>query len=386
MEREAKPSQTCLEGFMKRLAIPPAATMWKNRPSAFLSGNQYERARRSKLEEAYENDNTRATKEGVKIPPRPREEQWRQRRHYLRTCQRNVFCFRKKYSVATEIVQTLLDTDADIIVLNEFGGASGDQSERSRDHAVQLLQDAGYSVAIAACTWPTAIATRLPIHQSTRFSLDHIRDAVALQIQIDPTPADADAAGEDSSRLLWIYGTHLEDGDFHGGKFRLLEMEALLGYLQKNLQESRRDEETSSMNHDVLLVGDFNQQRQQDYTEEEWGLICANKRQRASPPSDGVADLLEESGFSCVWDEQHFRHQPSGTTSPSGVAASNWKPGSPPPSTHWTGTVIDYTWYRRATDNPVGSKHSCIKRLHGVYVSPSNLSDHRLVVCDWELT
>lgn len=351
--------------------------MWKHRPSALLSGTKtYERARRYQLEEDYKRDNKRASADGVKIPPRPPEEPWRQqRRHYLRTCQWNVLYFETSHSRATEVVQTLLDTDVDIIVLNEFGSAGGDDSgERSRNHAVQLLQDAGYSIAIAACMWPTAIATRLPIQQSTRFSLDHLRDAVALQIQVDHGPTDD--AGEES-RLLWIYGTHLEDSDVEGGKYRLWEMEALLGHLKHNLQKSSHD---TGLNNDVLLVGDFNQQRQQDYTEGEWNLICANKQQRASPPNDGVADLLERSGFTCIWDNHHFQ---SCTASRDGVTASNWKPDSPPPSTHWTGTVIDYTWYRRATG--ADNNQSCIKQLHGVYVSPSNLSDHRLVVCDWEL-
>ena len=53
------------------------------------------------------------------------------------------------------------------------------------------------------------------------------------------------------------------------------------------------------------------------------------------------------------------------------TVAHNWAPGAPPPATHWTGTVIDFAFAR----GPVVPR--------GVFVVPSNLSDHRSVITDW---
>lgn len=354
--------------------------MWQHRPSALKSENAYERATRSSLELAYQNDNKRASSQGVKIPHRPREESIG-RRKYLRTCQWNVLYFKSTRAVATEVVKTLLATDPDIIVLNEFGTNGGSVSERVRDYVVQCLEGAGYTVLIADSAYPTGVATRLPVQQYAKFPLDHIRAAVSIQVRVDGDLTDSTIIGE-GDRLIWIYGTHLEDSDVQGGKYRLLEMQALLKHLEHTAATCTSvDEKTLGMDYDVLLVGDLNQQRQEDYSDNEWTSICVNKQRRKSPQSDGVADKLKSSGFSCVWDKSHYQTRsdfgaPKGKSS---MTVSNWRPGSPPPSTHWTGTIIDYTWYRP------GVRHPCIKRIHGVYVSPSNLSDHRLVVCDWEL-
>ena len=113
-------------------------------------------------------------------------------------------------------------------------------------------------------------------------------------------------------------------------------------------------------NH-VMIIGDFNQQRKQDYTRDEWQMICENKQRRKSPLDDGVAYLLSAFGYRCICDRPFAKQ-------------TNWSPLDPPPATHWSGTIVDHTYYK---DDRL--------LLNGVYVSPSNLSDHRLVVCDWEL-
>ena len=51
----------------------------------------------------------------------------------------------------------------------------------------------------------------------------------------------------------------------------------------------------------------------------------------------------------------------------------NWKKNDPPPSTHWTGTIVDYS-YGKGKDLAVSA----------LYVSPCGLSDHRLLVTDWK--
>jgi endonuclease/exonuclease/phosphatase (EEP) superfamily protein YafD len=119
------------------------------------------------------------------------------------------------------------------------------------------------------------------------------------------------------------------------------------------------------MHHDhvgerVLIAGDFNQQRQQDYTMEEWQRICANKARRDSPETDNVAETLAQAGYTCNLDASLIT-----------TAARNCPLTDPPPSTHWTGTIVDHTYFRNL-------------ELLGVYVSPSDWSDHRLTVCDWQ--
>lgn len=152
-------------------------------------------------------------------------------------------------------------------------------------------------------------------------------------------------AGGDST--FWVYGTHLDDGDDRAGKDRFEEAKVLLSRIKSD----------TAIDDAVIVAGDFNQQRQVDYTEPEWASICANKQNRDSPRDDGVAFALTQAGFVCTFD--------------SGSAKSkNWKPADPPPATHWSGTAIDYSYSRNLDAT-------------GVYVSPSDLSDHRLIITDW---
>lgn len=71
---------------------------------------------------------------------------------------------------------------------------------------------------------------------------------------------------------------------------------------------------------------------------------------------------LQRQAFTVSFDNLHA------------TVGRNLPPNTPPPSTHWTGTLIDYTYFTGPG-----------LELKGVYVSPSNLSDHRLVVSDWTL-
>jgi hypothetical protein len=103
----------------------------------------------------------------------------------------------------------------------------------------------------------------------------------------------------------------------------------------------------------VIVVGDFNQQRDRDYTVSEWQAIRASKKRRNEARCDGVASLMDNAGFLCIFDQ---------------ASSCNWR--GLPPSTHWTGTVVDYSYFRNLYQK-------------GVYVSPCGLSDHRLIACDW---
>lgn len=86
----------------------------------------------------------------------------------------------------------------------------------------------------------------------------------------------------------------------------------------------------------------------------------ASKAHRGSPEDDGVAAAFAVAGFQCCFD------------APSS-AKRGWFPASPPPSTHWTGTVVDYAYAKGRL------------QLAGVYIAPSPLSDHRPLICDWEV-
>jgi endonuclease/exonuclease/phosphatase family metal-dependent hydrolase len=107
----------------------------------------------------------------------------------------------------------------------------------------------------------------------------------------------------------------------------------------------------------LIVAGDFNQQRERDYTTAEWALIQASKAHRASLQDDGVAAAFAAAGFQCCFDMP--------------CSQRGWSAASPPPSTHWTGTVVDYAYAKGSV------------RLEGVFVVPSDLSDHRPVICDW---
>ena len=93
------------------------------------------------------------------------------------------------------------------------------------------------------------------------------------------------------------------------------------------------------------------------------GKSPSSKARRGSPEDDGVATAFEAAGFRCCFDA---------AAEGRGVRRG-WAPASPPPATHWTGTVVDYAYARGAV------------ALDGCYVVPSGLSDHRPVICDWAL-
>ena len=304
--------------------------VWNFRPSALLS-IFYAKIRVSDLFKHYNADNEKALKEGVQIPSRPKNQS------LLRTCQWNIHFFvatdgsSDKY-VVNGMVDALLEVDADVIVLNEFGDGMV-EDWRTRLMSKRLKQS-GYSLFDCDIPYPTAVATWLPIDKYKEIALDSERSAMAVRVRMS------------DGTKVWVYGTHLSDSDDAYGHQRAGEMRILLDHVHNNTSNEER----------ILVAGDFNQQRQKDYSAQEWEAICANKARRGSPAEDGVARLLQESDFICMWDEWK---------------QSNWDTPYPP-ATHWSGTIIDYTYARHL-------------EVDGVYVAPSSLSDHRLIVCDWNL-
>merc|ERR1711937_417602 len=90
----------------------------------------------------------------------------------------------------------------------------------------------------------------------------------------------------------------------------------------------------------VIVTGDFNQQRRRDYYPSEWNRIAESASRRRVPTDDGVSSTLDDNNFRCVLDAVK-----GSSTSTDEEVQCNWDKASPPPSTHWSGTTIDYTYY-----------------------------------------
>lgn len=328
-------------------------SLWRR--TSVLGLSTYATISADSLFEHYQRDNEQAAAANVEIPRRPAagtdSRGWR-------VCQWNVHYFHTMDSSGNfrttydEIYQELMKHDPDIIVLNE--AAADDPAECL--HFMRRLVNAGYQHwRVANIHFPTAMLVR---HSGeiwiNEIALDAKRTAVVMGVQL---PQETDITARDSSgttkpRTLWIYGTHLHHLEDCPGR-RSLEMQTLLNHAKDRPPTDA-----------LLIVGDFNQQRPQDYASEEWERILANKAHRGeSTASDGVAELLEAQGLACVWDNDD-----SNNTGAS--HGRNWSATDPPPATHWSGTVIDYAYSRHV-------------RNVGVYVSPAGWSDHRLVITDW---
>ena len=324
------------------------------------------------------------------------------------------------HTITAGIIRSICETDSDVLVLNEIhwreetttssssdsggGGAecskchggyyhceSTKQAIRSSQALLEeVLRLRGYHCSRVAGhgDTPTMVATRKKVLASKEVVLSDNRSALCLLLEVGPPAAPGGGAGR-----CWVVGTHLDA--FCAGR-RRSEIRTLL-------EEASSEAGAGGAGVPVLVAGDFNQQRSRDYTPPEWRRVAASADLRGVPRDDGVAKLLEENGFRCVLDD--VRAPPGGgaddaaeaaATTPSAVAC-NWDQTQPPPSTHWSGTTIDYTYYHNQTNNinnnkaPSSSSSSTtttktVLAPHGVYVGPAGFSDHRMTVTDWVLT
>jgi endonuclease/exonuclease/phosphatase family metal-dependent hydrolase len=299
--------------------------LWSFRPSALHQSDYANVPSSRQLMQLYMNDNTRAWNEGVGIPPRDSS--------LLRIAQWNTYAFShvtpSDKRTFTGIAETLFQTDADVFILNEYHWGSKSPLHCQFENQ---LRDRGYEVYVGTAFASTMIATKLHVDHFNEVRLDEERSAVILRVESAP--------GEEK---VWVVGTHLND---FNGRARNREMAALLQELPAEANER------------VLIVGDLNQQRQQDYQQDEWQRICENMTKRSAPRDDGVSFLLQKEGFSSIFDR----------TPPK----CNWQFSMKPPSTHWTGTIVDYAYGRNMI-------------AEGVYISPAYWSDHRMVVSDWAI-
>mmetsp|Transcript_34342 Transcript_34342/g.38344 ORF Transcript_34342/g.38344 Transcript_34342/m.38344 type:complete len:662 (+) Transcript_34342:93-2078(+) len=293
---------------------------------------------------------------------------------------------------------------------------------------------------------PTMIASRRPVLQHQELMLSNNRSALCILIDTTPhsgssVPAAAteddhrdDNSNSSSSKInttashknnyCWIVGTHLDAFD---AEQRRHEIGIILQKFNRN-HDNENDTTTTTTTTPtinpttipVLLMGDFNQQRQQDYTVHEWQQIGASAARRSVPTDDGVADLLQHHSFRCIYDDvvatataMHHSNGGRSTTSTVDVVKCNWSNNNNdgmmmqhniPPSTHWSGTTIDYTYYydgqqqqpknntttTRNTISSTPTHHKQQQQQHkltpeGVYISPVGYSDHRMTVTDWNI-
>jgi len=341
---------------------------WKFRPYALTSSagtntNIYTSpSSRQKLLTHYEEDNQRAIREGVKILPSSKSSK-------LRTLQWNInnFCHNRHTHSTSDIIregiiQTILDADADVLILNEYCSYVQDLKLLSFE---KDIADLGYHVVeCGTVDFPTALATRLEVKELREVRLSYDRSALVVQVR----------SNSGSRELVWVIGTHL---NHFSGERRHNEMMVLMNKLKQTMGDD------FGTNERIVLAGDLNQQRSHDYAQDgEWRKICSGMDFRHSCHDDGVANVLTDQGFTCAWDStlpcykstlsrsiltnNDSAENNEGTTT---IVTTNWET-SHPPATHWSGTIVDYSY-------------GCNVSPVAVSISPCGWSDHRMTVCDW---
>jgi endonuclease/exonuclease/phosphatase family metal-dependent hydrolase len=356
---------------------------WSFRPSVLQVWN-YHQLKKDEIVEYYIRDNERAQKEGVTIPPHPSpfssiqtqqpqqqslglDQEQDQQPCFLRTAQWNLQAWRSPRGDCTDIDgihRTLFATDADVLILNEYHWGDRDSrylyNGKVHSYFERQLTSHGYHHFYCGINiTPTLIATKHPVLDYVEIRLSHERSALCLKLSLH-------------SMAVWVIGAHLDHLD---GDQRYNEMQMLLKKIDKHDNSgllTQDDPKTTP----IIIMGDFNQQRQQDYTPQEWELIEKSMDRRKACHNDGVAALLEKHNFCCVFDqlpnlESHHDHHHHNNNIQF-RRCCNWEIPSLPPSTHWSGTTIDYSYSRNIP-------------IHGVYISPAGYSDHRMTVCDWTL-
>lgn len=336
-----------------------SSSSWSFRPSV-LQEPHYHELKVDDITDYYVRDNERAEHEGVSIPPHPSvtttssssnadygySSAATQETLHLRTAQWNIQAWRSPQGTPANVqgIQNILrQVQADVLILNEYHW--NDWNTRVHQTFERFLLRQGYQRWHCGTNGtPTLVASKYDVLEYKEIKLSYERSALCLKLNVP-----------EQLQPVWVIGTHLDHLD---GSQRHLEMEMLLNTL--------REEHNTIFTNDepVILAGDFNQQRKRDYTKQEWQRIAASMYKRKACPDDSVGTLLESQSFRCVFDQlgQQQQHR----------ATFNWETSSLPPSTHWSGTTIDYT-YTRHLD------------VQGVYISPAGYSDHRMTVCDWKV-
>eukprot|EP00037_Helgoeca_nana_P017691 m.167468 g.167468 ORF g.167468 m.167468 type:complete len:400 (-) comp24102_c0_seq9:349-1548(-) len=273
----------------------------------------------------------------------------------IRVLQWNINCMNgagDKHPDVTDVFTEVMRHKADVIVLNEFGSGvytgvgkvRGRADESSINKLAALLLRGGYALYATSVIFPTVVAVAMTDRVLEHEAISISRNRGAIRVKVNVVRGG-------QSRTFTVYGTHL---DHMHGDTRRAEIEALLADVARHTKSSG-----PGVPPTVLIAGDFNEQRQVDYDPQDWADICSGKLRRGENRSKvgQVAQSLTAAGFRCCFDDAD--------------GPKNWDPRGPPPPTHWSSTVIDFAYTRGGFCDA------------GVYVSDSNLSDHRPVVTDW---
>ena len=275
------------------------------------------------------------------------------------------------------VANVVLGLNPDVVVLQEAGRDPSIYADvcwqvhcdRVRD-LTDILKEVGFDICSTKCGNPflVAVAARHTISKATPFNLDNghewkhlvstapgelYRDKNNNKLKINESRTanyvQVKLGGEVDIRF---YATHLHHNNYtrDNNGARAAEMRELLKH--------------QGVDGAALVVGDMNQQRQKDYSPDEWAIIQSRvKGDRAE--DDGVDTLLQAMGFRACWDLPAQRNFPgAGTHDPNAGA---------PPMTHWTGTTVDYVYFQ--------SKMAGVHPL-GVYVYFTKESDHLPIVVD----
>eukprot|EP00339_Tiarina_fusa_P011556 CAMPEP_0117032714 /NCGR_PEP_ID=MMETSP0472-20121206/23437_1 /TAXON_ID=693140 ORGANISM="Tiarina fusus, Strain LIS" /NCGR_SAMPLE_ID=MMETSP0472 /ASSEMBLY_ACC=CAM_ASM_000603 /LENGTH=247 /DNA_ID=CAMNT_0004741445 /DNA_START=92 /DNA_END=832 /DNA_ORIENTATION=+ len=246
-------------------------TSWKSRPSSLFSRVTYSSLAVTAMKSQYTQDCKRANDDGVKIRPRCADAQ-------IRTLQWNIHAWTTAHDeespkITAGFVDAIFDADADVVILNEYHWGETDCRHTNFERE---LRSRGYVLFCGTVECPTAVATRLRVLEGREVPLSVERSALALLVA---TP---------QREKIWVIGTHLDHLD---GELRKKEMSMLLEDLKANVGEDER----------IIVAGDFNQQRQQDYTPVEWKRISDSMKRRRVCEDDGVFALLQKTKFKCAW-------------------------------------------------------------------------------------
>lgn len=284
--------------------------------------------------------------------------------------------------VTAELANAVVtELGADILVLQEALADPKDYEDASCEAAclrVQrldpLLEAGGYCLKRGTHANPVLVATRLPASAWCELDLDDGHEW-AERMRSSPGRLKRDAQGSVcvsvnesrplmyvevgvGSRSLGVYGAHLHHVNYVDSPegCRAAEARAFLA-------------DANSRSPDVVvLAADFNQPRKRDHPPEEWEVISVANRRFKNPEDDGVARLLSDAGFRASWDQ-------SG-------AHRNFPGDSAPPMTHWTGTTLDFAYYRCQGN---AGDATAVVRVHGAYLFFTDLSDHLPIVVDIEM-
>eukprot|EP00756_Hemistasia_phaeocysticola_P051567 Hpha_TRINITY_DN26742_c0_g1::TRINITY_DN26742_c0_g1_i1::g.138964::m.138964 len=172
-----------------------------------------------------------------------------------------------------EIGGVLAGLGADVLVMQEFGEYARTSEGQPVHTLAGILEAGGYTLKIANTTYPTAVASRLPLIRAESVTLDTGptgRAAMAVELAV-------------GGRTVRVVGTHL---DHQSASRRRDEIDTLM-------QSSPLE-----VCMPTLISADFNSARPQDHLPEEWELIAASKRARGSAVTDGIFDALGAAGYS----------------------------------------------------------------------------------------